>query len=46
MILKMINETELTKDDRKKFIPFVNERNHMGEIIKNKHKDKKPFKSI
>ena len=46
MILKMISETELSKEDRRKFIPFVNERNHMGEIIKNKQKDKQFLRSL
>lgn len=42
----MINEASLTKDDKDKFIPFVNERNHKGQIIKGKRKDKSYFKSI
>jgi len=34
------------KSERKKFIPFVNERNHMGNIIKTKPKEKSVFKTI
>jgi hypothetical protein len=35
MIIKLIQESHLEKGERKYFIPFVNERDYMGNIIKN-----------
>lgn len=33
MIPKLFSSSSLTKSERKKFIPFVNERDFMGSLI-------------
>lgn len=34
MISKLFERKELTKSEKKKFIPFVNERNFMGTLLR------------
>lgn len=33
MLFKLVHETTVDRNDRKKFIPFVNERDFMGTLI-------------
>jgi len=38
MISKMFDQSKIEKDERKKFLPFVNERNFMGTLLSDHNK--------